>query len=97
MLLGNLPGCRWRCCDEYGSYEGPVVEIEDVANVRISSSDRYRYVLRVHVWGKLRHDVFHGHQASEDAMVRCKRLEPVSLGIFEVPEMMIIQDPFSAA
>ena len=98
MLLSNLLGRRGRCCDEDGSDEGPIVEIEDVANVRISSADRYRYVLRVHVWRKVCHDLFHGHQASKDGMVRCKRLKAVSLGIFAMPEMMmIIQDPFSAA
>ena len=89
MLLSDLLGRRWRCRDEYGSYERPIVEIEDVADVRISSSDRYRYVLRVHVGGKVCHDFFHGHQASEDRMVRCKRLEAVSLEIFETPEMTI--------
>lgn len=97
MLLSDLLGRRWRCCDEYGSYEGPIVEIEDVANERISSSDRYRYVLWVHVWRKVCHNFFHGHQAAEDGMIRRKRLEAVSLGIFETPEMMIIQDPFFVA
>ena len=59
MVLGDLLGRNWRCCDEYGSYEGPVVEIEDVANVRISSSDRYWHILRIYVWRKVCHDFFH--------------------------------------
>ena len=95
MVLSDLLGSNWRCCDEYGSYEGPIVEIEDIANVRISSSDRYWHILRIHVWRKVCHDRFHGDQASEDGMVRGERLGAVSLGIFETPEIIMIQDPFS--
>ena len=96
ILLSDFLGSTWRCCDEYGSYERLIVQIEDVADVRISSSNCYRYVLWVHVWRKVCHDCFHGHQASEDGMVRRRRLEAVSLAIFETPKTIVIQDPFSA-
>lgn len=83
MFLSDLLRRGGRCCDEHGSYERPVVDIEDVADMRISPSDRYWYVLRVHIWGQICHYLFHGHQAAKDRMVRCKRLRAVSLGIFE--------------
>ena len=97
MFLRNLPSRRRRCCNENGSYKWPIVDIEDVAYVRVSSSDGYWHVLRIHIWRKVGHDFFYGDKTSEDGVVRGERLRVVSLSVYLEAEMMIVQDPFYGA